>query len=90
MAGIAGLFYIFIVILVILVSSLLGSVPAILGGAVDSAPSIFPSSEEMVHKEKACTYCSWYEESSGTCGMHGKKERFGGDAYCCPYYDGDK
>lgn len=90
MAGMAGLFYIFVVIVVILVKSLLSSVPAILGGAVNSTPSIFPSQEELNPKEKACTFCSWYEESSGTCGMHGKKERYGADAYCCPDYDGDK
>ena len=82
MAGIAGLFYLFIVILVILVKSVVGSVPEAIGTAVGAS---FQRQEE--HREKACANCRFYEVSSGHCGMtDSNRDRYGTDAYSCPYY----
>ena len=39
--------------------------------------------------QKACVFCRWYEESSGTCsylGAGGKRESYGADAYSCSGY----
>ena len=88
MAGVVGLFYLFIVIVVILAKLLLKSIPEAAGIAVGAA---FPTTEELVSKEKACTLCSHYGHSSEFCPLVGeKRERYDGAAYSCPYYTTDK
>ena len=85
-AAIAGIFYIFVVILVIVVKAVLGSIPEMLGAATSSA---IPSAEEISkNEEKACVLCSWYDNSSEQCLLLKKHtDRYGGDAYACSNYE---
>ena len=59
MAGVVGLFYFFILIVVLLVKSLLGSIPEAVGAAAGAA---FPSAEDLNRKVayKACKLCRYY------------------------------
>lgn len=86
MAGVAGLFYFFILIVVILVKSLLESIPEVAGIAAGAA---IPSAEELNRKvvNKACKLCRHYHYASGTCDLH-REERDPDDqvAYHCVDY----
>ena len=84
-AAIAGIFRIFVVILIIVVKAVLESIPGIVTIAASSA---IPSAKEMRHEAKACAFCSWYERSSEQCHIqHAHTDTYGGDAYSCPYYE---
>ena len=86
MAGVVGLFYFFILIVVLLVKSLLGSIPEAVGAAAGAA---FPSAEVLNRKVayKACKLCRHYHYASGTCDLH-REERDPDDnvAYTCVDY----
>ena len=84
-AAIAGIFYIFVVILAIVVKAALGSIPEMLGAVTSSA---IPSAEEISkNEEKACVLCTWYDNSSEQCLLLKKHtDRYGGGAYACSNY----
>lgn len=85
-AAIAGLFYIFVVILVIVVKAVFASIPEMFGGATSSA---IPSAEEISrNEEKACVLCTWYDNSSEQCLLLKKHtDRYGGGVSACPHYE---
>ncbi len=79
MAGIVGLFYLFIVIVVFIVTFTI-TLPS------TSTSSVATDSSER-NKEKACVFCRYYDNAAEYCGMRDSKQaRYGTDAYSCPYY----
>lgn len=81
-AGMAGLFYLFIILLFILVKSCLSSIPDIIGGMASGYTSDL--TKEMTRKEKYCCMCSNYNFPDRECSIgNGHKDRYDCSAMHC-------